>query len=77
MAENDPEEKTEDKPKSKLAKGPDTSDLLGDDEDLMDLFSDAEDINEELAAITAGLPDIDMAELVAQARDIHEILAKR
>ena len=77
MADNDPEEKNEDKPASKLGKSFDTSDLLGDDEDLMDLFGDADDVNEELAAITAGLPEIDMAELVAQARDIHEILAKR
>ena len=31
----------------------------------------------ELAAITAGLDDIDMADLVAQVRDIRGILTKR
>ena len=77
MAEKDPKEKDEGKPKSKLTKAPDTSDLLGGDDDLMDLFGDADEVNEELAAITAGLDDIDMADLVAQIRDIRAVLAKK
>ena len=77
MAEKDPKEKDEGKPKSKLGKAPDTSDLLGGDDDLMDLFGDADEVNEELAAITAGLDDIDMADLVAQIRDIRAVLAKK
>ena len=77
MAEKDPKEKDEGKPKSKLGKAPDTSDLLGGDDDLMDLFGDADEVNEELAAITAGLDDIDMADLVAQVRDIRAVLGKQ
>jgi len=43
----------------------------------MDLFGDADEINEELAAITAGLDDIDMADLVKQAHDVRAALGKR
>ena len=77
MAEKDPKEKDEGKPKSKLGKAPDTSDLLGGDDDLMDLFGDADEVNEELAALTAGLDDVPMGDLLAQVRDVRSILAKR
>ena len=80
MAEEDPKEKTEDaagKSEPKKAMKTSASDLLGDDDDLMDLFGDADEVNEELAALTAGLDDIDMGDLLAQVRDVRSILAKR
>ena len=80
MAKEDPKEKTEDaagEAEPKKAKKLDTSDLLGDDDDLMDLFGDADAVNEELAALTDGLDEIDMADLLAQVRDIRAVLGKR
>ena len=80
MAEEDPKEKTEDaagKAEPKKLMKTSASDLLGDDDDLMDLFGDADEVNEELAALTAGLDDVPMGDLLAQVRDMREILAKR
>ena len=79
MAEK-PAEKTADaagKAKPKKAMKTEALDLLGDDDDLMDLFGDADEVNEELAALTDGLDEIDMGSLLAQVRDIRAILTKR
>ena len=80
MAKEEPKEKTEDaagKAEPKKAMKTDTSDLLGDDDDLMDLFGDADDVNEELAALTVGLDEVDMGDLLKQVQDIRAILTKR
>ena len=80
MAEKEPKEKTDDaagKAKPKKATAISARDLLGDDDDLMDLFGDADDVNEELAALTDSLEDVDMGDLLAQVRDIQGILSKR
>ena len=80
MAEENPKEKTEDaagKAEPKKLMKTSASDLLGDDDDLMDLFGDADEVNEELAALTAGLDDVPMGDLLAQVRDVRSILAKR
>ena len=81
MAKEESEEKTEDaagKAEPKKAIKTDASDLLGDDaDDLMDLFVDADEVNEELAALTAGLDDVDINDLVAQVREIRGVLDQR
>ena len=78
MAEADPKEKTEEaKPEEEAKKKTDTSDLLGDDDDLMDLFGDADEVNEELTLLVAGLDDIDIADLLTQVQDIRGILDRR
>ena len=69
MPEADPKEKTEE-----ATKKIDASDLLGGDDDLMDLFDDVDEVNEELALLTAGLDDVDIGDLLAQVRDIRGIL---
>ena len=80
MAKEEPEEKTEDaagKAEPKKAMKTDVSNLLGDDDDLMDLFGDADEVNEELTALTAGLEDVAIGDLLAQVRDIRGVLGKR
>ncbi len=80
MAKEESEEKTEDaagKAEPKKAIKTDASDLLGDDDDLMDLFVDADEVNEELAVLTAGLDDVDLNDLVAQVREIRGVLDQR
>ena len=72
MAEPDPKTKTED-----AAKDSGNGDLLGSDDDLMDLFEDDDDVNEELGMLTEGLDEVDMGELLAQVRDIRGILDRR
>ena len=81
MAEENPKEKTGNAPEEPQPKGAaketDTSDLLSGDDDLMDLFDDTEEVNEELALLTAGLDDVDIGDLLAQVRDIRGILDRR
>ena len=81
MAKEEPKEKTEDaaagKAQPKKAMKTDTSDLLGDDDDLMDLFGDVDEVNEELASLTVGLDDVDINDLVAQVREIRGVLDQR
>ena len=80
QAKEEPKEKTEDaagKAQPKKAMKTDTSDLLGGDDDLMDVFGDADEVNEELAALTAGLDDVDINDLVAQVREIRGVLDQR
>ena len=80
MAKEEPEEKTEDaagKAEPKKAMKTDVSNLLGDDDDLMDLFGDADEVNEELTALTAGLEDVAIGDLLAQVCDIRGVLGKR
>ena len=82
MAEADPKENTEDAAEEteskKGAKDGKSSDLFGGDDDLMDVFTnDREEVNEELIALTVGLDDIAIADLLTQAQDIRGILRER
>ena len=80
MAEEPTKEKTEDaagndKPEESKKAG--AGDLFGGDDDLMDLFEEDDEINEELAALTAGLEDVAIGDLLAQVKDIRAILDRR
>ncbi len=61
----------------KGAKDGGNSDLLGSDDDLMDLFEEDDEANEELGMLTASLDEVDMGELLVQVRDIRAILDRR
>ena len=43
----------------------------------MDLFGDGDDVNEELAALTVGLDDVDIVDLLARVQDVRGILDER
>ena len=81
MPKEDAKEKTEDAAGKaeppKEAKKTGASDLLGDDDDLMDLFGEVDEVNEELAALTLGLDDVAMGDLPARGRDIRAGLGQR
>ena len=80
MAEEPTKAKTEDaagndKPEESKKAGAGV--LFGGEHDLMDLFEEDDEINEELAALTAGLEDVAIGDLLAQVKDIRAILDRR
>ena len=46
-------------------------------DDLMDLFADDEEVNEELALLAPVLDDVRMSDLLEQVRDVRSILDQR
>ena len=73
------EEKEKQEPEAGAPKDDLGADLagLGGEDDLMDLFSEEDTINEELALLTADLPDVQMSDVLAQVRDVQSILNRR
>ncbi len=55
-----------------------TSDLGDDvDADILDLFTDDDVIDEQLSNITSGLDDVDINDLLAQVRDMANMIGRR
>lgn len=50
---------------------------LDADDDLMDLFTEEDQVNEELALLAGVLDDVPMSDLLVQLRDVRSILDQR
>ena len=70
----EPQATEEEAPEEEAASKSAASDL-GDE--LMDLFSEDEETNEELLILTRGLPEVEMSDLIGQLREVGDLVRQR